>query len=135
MEPHVQNPCLPQAGVSCATAICATFRSYDGAFLLSISIEVFLATEKRGSRHPSVMVVNTLGPEGGLLKLFGHRPVLPGKEVSFLLCPLDPAYAKAGIPGHLPATRSGRAADSLLVERFYSPFILLPRIDIDNHPF
>ena len=42
--------------------------------------------------------------------------VLPGKEMSFLLCPLDPAYTEAGIPGHLPATQSGSEADPFLVK-------------------
>jgi hypothetical protein len=67
---------------------------------------------------PSVILLNILGPEGGLLmKLLGHRPALPGKEISFLSCPLDPAYTEAGMPGHLPATRSGRAADPFLREQ------------------
>ncbi len=58
-----------------------------------------------------------LGFEGGLWKLPGQRPVLPGKEMSFLLCPLDPAYTEAGIPGHLPATRSGSEANPFLMKR------------------
>jgi len=57
-----------------------------------------------------------LGFEGGLWKLPGQRPVLPGKEMSFLLCPLDPAYTEARIPGHLPATRSGSEANPFLVK-------------------
>ena len=40
----------------------------------------------------SVIMLNTLGSEGELLKLVGQTPALPGKEISFLLCSLDPAY-------------------------------------------
>jgi hypothetical protein len=35
------------------------------------------------------------------VKLPAHRAGLPGKETSFLIVPLDPAY-KAGLAGHLP---------------------------------
>jgi len=35
------------------------------------------------------------------VKLLGHRPGLPGKEITFLIVPLDPAY-KAGLAAHLP---------------------------------
>ena len=35
------------------------------------------------------------------LKLPGHRPGLPGKEIIVLIVPLDPAY-RAGLAGHLP---------------------------------
>jgi hypothetical protein len=37
-----------------------------------------------------------------IVKLSAHRAGLPGKEISFLIVPLDPAY-KAGLAGHLPA--------------------------------
>jgi hypothetical protein len=36
------------------------------------------------------------------VKLPAHRERLPGKEISFFIVPLDPAY-KAGLAGHLPA--------------------------------
>jgi hypothetical protein len=36
------------------------------------------------------------------VKLPGHRPGLPGKELSFHIVPLDPAD-KAGLTRHLPA--------------------------------
>jgi hypothetical protein len=36
------------------------------------------------------------------VKLPAHRAGLPGKEISFLIVPLDPAY-KARLAGHLPA--------------------------------
>jgi hypothetical protein len=67
-------------------------------------------------RMSSVMAANTLDPEGGLLKLPGQRPALPGKGISFFV-PLDPAYTKAGIPGHLPATRSAAEKESLCIVR------------------
>jgi len=35
------------------------------------------------------------------VKLPAHRSGLPGKEMSFLIVPLGPAY-KAGLAGHLP---------------------------------
>jgi hypothetical protein len=38
------------------------------------------------------------------VKLPAHRAGLPGKEMSFLIVPLDPAY-KAGLAGHLPVKR------------------------------
>ena len=37
------------------------------------------------------------------MKFPAHRAGLPGKEISFLIVPLDPAY-KAGLAGHLPVT-------------------------------
>jgi hypothetical protein len=37
------------------------------------------------------------------VKLPAHRAGLPGKEISFLIVPLDPAY-KAGLAGHLPVS-------------------------------
>jgi len=40
------------------------------------------------------------------MKLPVHRTGLPGKELSFDIVPLDPAY-KAGLAGHLPAILSG----------------------------
>jgi hypothetical protein len=39
------------------------------------------------------------------VKLPAHRAGLPGKEMSFLIVPLDPAY-KAGLAGHLPVKKS-----------------------------
>jgi hypothetical protein len=59
------------------------------------------AREYLPSANPSVMGENTLGSEGGLLKLLGQRAALPGKELSFLLCPLTPP-SRAGLTGHLP---------------------------------
>jgi hypothetical protein len=38
------------------------------------------------------------------VKLLAHRAGLPGKEFSFLIVPLDPAY-KAGLAGHLPVKK------------------------------
>jgi hypothetical protein len=35
------------------------------------------------------------------VKLPAQRAGLPGKEISFILCPLTPAY-KAGFAGHVP---------------------------------
>jgi hypothetical protein len=43
------------------------------------------------------------------MKLPGHRPGLPGNEISFLLCPFDPAH-RAGFAGHLPVRRSNAEA-------------------------
>ena len=57
-------------------------------------------------------VSNTLGPEGGLLKLPGRRPRLPGEEIIFVKVPLPVARK-----GHFPATRSGSAADPYLAEQ------------------
>ena len=37
----------------------------------------------------------------GNVKFPAHRAGLPGKDISFLFVPLDPAY-KAGLAGHLP---------------------------------
>jgi len=37
-----------------------------------------------------------------IVKLPAHRAGLPGKEISLLIVPLDPAY-KTGLAGHLPA--------------------------------
>jgi hypothetical protein len=35
------------------------------------------------------------------VKLFGHRPGLPGNVISFYIVPLDPAHS-AGLAGHVP---------------------------------
>jgi hypothetical protein len=47
-------------------------------------------------------ILRALGKESiEVVKLPAHRAGLPGKEISFLIVPLDPAY-KAGLAGHLP---------------------------------
>ncbi len=49
-----------------------------------------------------------------VMKLPAHRAALPGKEVSFILCPLTPAY-KAGLAGHVPATPGWRIVLCLFI--------------------
>jgi len=41
------------------------------------------------------------------MKLPGHRPGLPGKVLSFILCPLAPSILprRDGAKGHVPAKR------------------------------
>ena len=39
------------------------------------------------------------------VKLAGHRPGLPGKEIFVHIVPLDPAY-KAGFAGHGPVNKN-----------------------------
>jgi hypothetical protein len=41
------------------------------------------------------------------VKLPAHRAGLPGEEVSFILCPLTPAY-KAGLAGRVPVNLFNR---------------------------
>jgi hypothetical protein len=58
------------------------------------------------------------------VKLPAHRAELPGKEMSFLIVPLDPAY-KAGLAGHLPVKRIVLQL-ILLPPYLLTPYSLLP---------
>jgi hypothetical protein len=51
------------------------------------------------NRPPGISTWTTIN-----VKLPAHRAGLPGKETSFLIVPLDPAY-KAGLAGHLPVNQ------------------------------
>ena len=56
-----------------------------------------------GSLFDRITEVQFIGDDS-FVKLPAHRAGLPGKEISFILCPLTPAY-KAGLAGHLPVKK------------------------------
>ena len=49
------------------------------------------------------------------VKLPAHRAGLPGKEISFFIVPLEPAY-KAGLAGHLPVKWHQKESNGIKIE-------------------
>jgi hypothetical protein len=63
--------------------------------------------EKSPEKTRALVIINlaSQGDTSKIVKLPVHRTGLPGKELSFHIVPLDPAY-KAGLAGHVPVKNS-----------------------------